>query len=59
MFFAAGYEAWACTASPHIVTAEDVESAARKSGALGTHNFLFAERGSDVLSMILSSESHR
>jgi len=59
MFFAAGYEAWACTTSPHIVTAEDVESAARNSGALGTHNFLFAERGSDVLSMILSSESHR
>lgn len=47
-FFAAGYDAWACMASPRRICVEDVHSAANGSTSLGTHNFLFIEKGMDL-----------
>ena len=44
-FFAAGYDAWACTSIPRRISVEDVRSAASGSTSLGTHNFLFVEKG--------------
>ena len=47
-FFAAGYDAWACTSSPWRISVEDVRSAASSSTSLGTHSFLFVEKGLDL-----------
>ena len=47
-FFAAGYDAWACTSSARRISVEDVRSAASGSTSLGTHNFLFVEKGADL-----------
>lgn len=47
-FLAAGYDAWACTATPRRICIEDVHSAATGSTSLGTHNFLFVEKGVDL-----------
>lgn len=47
-FFAAGYDAWACTSNPQRISVEDVRSAASGSTSLGTHNFLFVEKGLDL-----------
>jgi FkbM family methyltransferase len=50
-FFAAGYDAWACTSTPRRLSVEEIDSAARGSTSLGTHNFLFVDKGVDVSAM--------
>jgi len=47
-FSNSGYDAWACTASPRRISIEEARVAARDSISLGTHNFLFAEKGLDL-----------
>ena len=50
-FFAAGYDAWACTSTPRRVSVEEIDSAVSRSTSLGTHNFLFVDKGVDVSAM--------
>jgi len=48
VFSKSGYDGWVCTASPRRVSVEEARVAARDSISLGTHNFLFVEKGLNV-----------